>query len=157
MFIHQGLALVHPSRINPVGYTGPMNGNQPQKPPITPTPTEGDDNAQTRASPSSSSRRGHNLRSIPREVRARYLGQEPLGEGEASEPLQVRAPREVLEAFKGLSPRERGEVVGIGLRVREAWGEEAPSPEEVEEALGFLGRIPGWVWAVLRLIWGRRG
>jgi len=113
--------------------------NEHQKPPITPTPTEGDDNAQTRASPSSSSRpsrRGHNLRSIPREVRARYLGQEPLAEGEASEPLQVRAPREVLEAFKGLSPRERGEVVGIGLRVREA-------------------RIPGWVWSLLRLIWGR--
>jgi len=131
----------------------------PASPPYTPSPIPDTDNPQTRASPSSiPSRRGQNLRGIPREVRARRLGQEPLAEGEASEPLQVRAPRETLEAFKGLSPRERGEVVGIGLRVREAWGKEAPpSPEEVEEVFRFLDRIPGWVWSLLWRFWGRAG
>lgn len=101
--------------------------------------------------------KGGHLRNIPREVRARRLGQEPLAPGEGSEPVQVRAPQEVLAAFKGLTPRERGEVVRIGLRVREAWGEgaRAPSPEEVEEVLGFLGRIPPWAWRVLTWVWGR--
>lgn len=101
--------------------------------------------------------RGEHLKRIPPEVRARRLGQEPLAPEEGSEPVQVRAPRQVLAAFKGLSAQERGAVVRIGLRVREAWGEggQPPSPEEVEEALDFLGRIPPWVWRVLAWIWWR--
>ena len=59
--------------------------------------------------------RGRRLQQIPREDRARRLGQEPLEPGEASEPVQVRAREGVLNRFKDLSTRERGQVVALGL------------------------------------------
>jgi len=105
--------------------------------------------------------RGKHLRNIPREERVRRLGQEPLGPGEGSEPVQVRAPEGVLKRFKELSARERGRVVALGLVIYDRY-EQPMEPEELEDALNgiewaaeIMGRIPDPIWRVIERLWGR--
>jgi hypothetical protein len=105
--------------------------------------------------------RGRHLQRIPREERARRLGQEPLGPGEASEPVQVRAQEEVLKRFKELSAKERGKVVALGLIVYDRY-EGRLEPEELEGALEemerfaeLIERTPDPVWRFIERIWGR--
>lgn len=102
--------------------------------------------------------RGRHLQRIPREERARRLGQEPLEPGEASEPVQVRAREGVLSRFKELSARERGQVVALGLVVYHRY-EQPPEPEELEDFLEqaerILERTPGPIWGIIQRIWGR--
>ncbi len=96
--------------------------------------------------------RGRHLQRIPREERARRLGQEPLGPGEASEPVQVRVQEGVLKRFKELSAKERGKVVALGLIFHDRY-EGRLEPEELESALEemerfaeLIERTPGPVW-----------
>jgi hypothetical protein len=105
--------------------------------------------------------RGRHLQRIPREERARRLGQEPLGPGEASEPVQVRAREGVLNRFKELSARERGQVVALGLVLYDRY-EQPPEPEELEDVLDgiervaeIMERIPDLIWRVIERLWGR--
>ncbi len=105
--------------------------------------------------------RGKHLRNIPPEERARRLGQEPLGPGEASEPVQVRAREGVLKRFKELSARERGQVVALGLVLYDRY-EQPPEPEELEDLLDgiervaeIMERIPDPIWRVIERLWGR--
>ncbi|MGC8967626.1 MAG: hypothetical protein ACP5JV_04765 [Thermus sp.] len=105
--------------------------------------------------------RGRHLQRIPREERARRLGQEPLGPGEASEPVQVRAPEGVLERFKELTARERGQVVALGLIVYDRY-EPPPEPEELVGLLeemkriaDLIERIPDVAWRAIEGLWGR--
>lgn len=105
--------------------------------------------------------RGRHLQRIPREERARRLGQEPLGPGEASEPVQVRAREGVLKRFKELTARERGQVVALGLIVYARY-EQPLEPEALEGALEEMERVavliertPDPVWRLIKRIWGR--
>lgn len=105
--------------------------------------------------------RGRHLQRIPREVRAWRLGQEPFDPGEASEPVQVRAREGVLNRFKELSARERGQVVALGLIVYDRC-EQPLEPEELEGALEemeriaeLIERIPDAVWRAIERLWSR--
>ncbi len=86
------------------------------------------------------------------------MGQEPLGPGEASEPVQVRAPEGVLKRFKELTARERGQVVALGLVVYERY-EGGIEPEELGDFLEYIEpiieRTPNAVWRIIERLWGR--
>ena len=60
--------------------------------------------------------RGQNLKSIPREERARRLGLEPIPPGEAGRRIYIRAQEKTLALLEGLPPQERGRVVVAGLK-----------------------------------------
>ncbi|MCX7850855.1 hypothetical protein [Thermus sp.] len=96
--------------------------------------------------------RGEHLRRIPPEERARRLGQEPLAPGEATGLVQVRGPAEVLDRFRSLSAKERGETVRMGLLAREVW----ESAEGLEGWLAWAERVPPWVWRLLLWVWRGR-
>jgi len=65
----------------------------------------------------------------PLEVRLRALGVEALGEGERSERVRIRGPKELFRVLEGLSPRERGQALIRGLEALGHW----PGPEGGEE------------------------
>ncbi|AFV76721.1 hypothetical protein Theos_1699 [Thermus oshimai JL-2] len=64
----------------------------------------------------------------PLTVRARALGVEPLEPGEETRMVRVRGPAHLFRVLEGLSPKERGEALGVGLRRLRYWWE----PEEEE-------------------------
>jgi len=65
----------------------------------------------------------------PLEVRLKALGVEALGEGEHSDRVRIRGPKELFQVLEGLSPRERGQALIRGLEALGRW----PGPEEGEE------------------------
>ncbi|MCS7219583.1 MAG: hypothetical protein NZ846_11570 [Thermus sp.] len=52
----------------------------------------------------------------PKELRLKALGVEALEEGEVSQHIRIRGPREVVERFAALPPKVRGQVVEEGMR-----------------------------------------
>jgi hypothetical protein len=65
----------------------------------------------------------------PLEVRLKALGVEALGEGERSDRVRIRGPKELFQVLEGLSPRERGQALIRGLEALGHW----PGPEGGEE------------------------
>lgn len=59
--------------------------------------------------------RGENLKRIPPEERAKWLGLKPLPPGWKGGNVYIRAPEEVFALFAGLTTQQRGEVVRAGL------------------------------------------
>jgi hypothetical protein len=52
---------------------------------------------------------------LPYETRVRLLGHEPLEPGEASRDIRIRAPKEAIDALLVMTPKQRGDVLKLGL------------------------------------------
>lgn len=59
----------------------------------------------------------------PKEIRFKALGIEGLAPGEDSRKIRIRGPVELLDALEELTPKERGRVVGAGLKALGLWQE----------------------------------
>ncbi|MFN3369717.1 MAG: hypothetical protein ACK4ZX_10060 [Thermus sp.] len=60
----------------------------------------------------------------PKPLRLKALGVEGLEEGETSVVLRIRGPAGAVQVLATLSPKERGQVVALGLEALGLWRKE---------------------------------